>query len=275
MLPVVLLALALASPQTEVSPGAVQEARELAHRSQLEYDLGNAEDALRDIKRAYLLDPRPGLLFNLGQCQRKLKHWEDAETAYRNYLRYRPDAPNRDTVIELIEEMRKEQARAQTAAAQTPRPQVTPPPRPAPPPAAVAPAAPLVPASTQPVPAKPPNAAPAAAPSQAAPASEAPAGAWADDAPKPGKSHALAWTFLAIGIAAAAVAVVGAVDVAQYQSTSSNVAAAAATTGNVGASFPSYTNLVGQESTAMTFRAVGFVALGVACASIPAVILAW
>jgi hypothetical protein len=72
------------------------------------------------------------------------------------------------------------------------------------------------------------------------------------------------------------VATIGAVEVAQYQSTSSSIASAEATTRNFGSTgYPSYANLVGQESTAVTWRAVGFVALGVACASIPAVILAW
>ena len=38
---------------------------------------------------------------------------------------------------------------------------------------------------------------------------------------------------------------------------------------------PSYTSLAGQRSQAVTWRAVGFVALGAALASVPAVILTW
>jgi tetratricopeptide (TPR) repeat protein len=278
VLPAAFLALALATPQAEVSPAAAQEAKELAHRSQLEYDVGSAEDALRDVKRAYLLDPLPGLLFNLGQCQRKLKHWEDAEIAFRNYLRYRPDAQNRETVLALIDEMQRERLKA------------APPPLPVPARtvAASPPASPAkLPAQAAPTPAPVAHAPAPAAPALSAagglgPAAPAPAktdllaDAWGEEAPKPSKPHALAWIFVATGIAAAVVATIGAVDVAQYQSTSSNIAAAEGTTGKLAPpNFPTYSNLVSQESQAMTWRAIGFVALGVACASIPAVILAW
>ena len=143
----VLLTLALAA--SDLSPQAQQEAKELAHRSQLEYDLDHADAALRDIERAYFLDPLPGLLFNLGQCHRKLGHWEKAETAYRNYLRYKPEAPNRETVLQLIEEMHRnveqeqererdrEQERERQRRAEAVMVVPAPAPRPPPPPSAV------------------------------------------------------------------------------------------------------------------------------------------
>ncbi len=105
MLTVALLACALTAPG-QVSAADAREAQLLANRSAREYDLGHAEDALRDIERAYLLDPRPGLLFNLGQCHRKLEHWKQAQEAYQGFLRYRPNAPNRETVLQLIEQMK-------------------------------------------------------------------------------------------------------------------------------------------------------------------------
>src|SRR5208282_37788 len=106
----------------QVSADAAREAQMLAHRSALEYDLGHAEDALRDIEHAYLLDPLPGLLFNLGQCHRKLEHWKQAQEAYQGFLRYRPNAPNRETVLKLIEEMKRGQLAAAVPELAAPRP---------------------------------------------------------------------------------------------------------------------------------------------------------
>jgi len=252
------------APQPGVSPQAELEAKELARRSQREYDLEHPDEALRDIERAYLLDPRPGLLFNLGQCHRKLHHWEQAETAYRSYLHYRPDAPNREVVLELIEEMRQERLRAPPPVVIVPLPAPVPVPRvaPSPPRAKPPPRSPAPPVAKAP----PPTAGPAVPP-------PIPPNVWAEDLPRPHRSHAAAWTFVGVGAAAAIVAVVGAVEVSQYESTASDVGNEQANRQNPVT--PSYSSVASLESQALTWRAVGFVALGVAIASIPAVILAW
>jgi tetratricopeptide (TPR) repeat protein len=219
-----------------VSRHAEQEARELARRSQLEYDLDHAEAALRDIERAYLLDPLPALLFNLGQCHRKLGHWEPAETAYRNYLRYRPDASNRKLVLELLDQVHRERVRAQQAAAVRAAP--------APLRASIAPP----------------------------PPSAVPPRAWAEESPRPPRSHGLAWALVGVGAAAAIVATIGAVEVESYDSASATVA-----TGELESrpGTTTYSALAGQESSAIAWRAVGFVALGAAIACVPAVIFSW
>jgi tetratricopeptide (TPR) repeat protein len=113
------VALALASPK------ASEEARALAQRSIVEYDAGDFDKALADAQQAYELDPIPGILFNLGQCHRALRHWDRAEFFYRGYLRKKPDAKNRQEVIALIAEMQakeKEQAAPPPSAAPAPGP---------------------------------------------------------------------------------------------------------------------------------------------------------
>jgi tetratricopeptide (TPR) repeat protein len=189
-----LLALALAGP---VSSDAAREAADLAHRSELEYDLGHAEEALHDLERAYLLDPRPGLLFNLGQAQRMLKHWEQAATAYRSYLRRRPDAANREEVLQLIEEMME-----QAAVAPEPRPQSSAPaPRAAVPSQATPPTAAPAPARTVP----PLRAEPAPAAAVEAPGETSGGSAWP-------------WIFGATALVAAGVSTWGWIQVSSFES---------------------------------------------------------
>jgi tetratricopeptide (TPR) repeat protein len=89
------------------SPDAAAEAKQLARRSIVEYNGGDFEKALTDVKRAYDLDPAPGLLYNLGQCHRALHHWEQAEFFFKGYLRGRPGAANRTAVRALVDEMEK------------------------------------------------------------------------------------------------------------------------------------------------------------------------
>ncbi len=101
---VALLALALAlAPKP--SPAQLAEAQTLARRAIAEYDLGRFDDSLRDAQQAYLLDPIPGLLFDVAQAQRALHHWEQAAYSYRAYLRAKPAAKNRAEVEQLITQM--------------------------------------------------------------------------------------------------------------------------------------------------------------------------
>jgi tetratricopeptide (TPR) repeat protein len=89
------------------TPAQKQEARDLSRRSIVEYNGGEFEKALADIQRAYDLDPRPGMLFNLAQCHRGLEHWKKAKFFYESYLREVPGAPNRKNVLNILEEVDK------------------------------------------------------------------------------------------------------------------------------------------------------------------------
>jgi tetratricopeptide (TPR) repeat protein len=106
------LLLALLSTPGEATP----EAEQLARRSIIEYNGGEFEQALADVKRAYDIQPAPGLLFDLGQCHRALHHWEQAEFFFLGYLREKPDAPNRAVAEGLVAQMR--QSRSDELAAQ-------------------------------------------------------------------------------------------------------------------------------------------------------------
>jgi tetratricopeptide (TPR) repeat protein len=100
-----LLAALAAGPSGPAS--ATARAERLTQRAITEYDGGDFDHALADAKQAYAIKPAPGLLFNLGQIQRALHHWEDAAFSYRAYLRELPDAPNRSIVEGLLREVQK------------------------------------------------------------------------------------------------------------------------------------------------------------------------
>ena len=83
-----------------VSPRA--RARELTARATSAYRAGLVADALELFIRAYGIVPAGALLFNIGQCYRQLHHDEQAERAFRGYLRARPDAPERQEIESWI-----------------------------------------------------------------------------------------------------------------------------------------------------------------------------
>lgn len=102
-------------------PTPEEQAATFFHQSMTEYELGNFDAALNDIAKAYRIDPRPALLFNLGQCHRALHHWERAAFFYSEYIHKNPGAPNRGNVEKLIVEMNKK-LDAEAAAAAKPAP---------------------------------------------------------------------------------------------------------------------------------------------------------
>jgi tetratricopeptide (TPR) repeat protein len=192
-----LLALLLSS----ASPVQERQARALVKRSLKEYNLTQFDAALADIKRAYMLDPRPELLFNLGQCERALHHWELAKFAFERYLREKPAAGNGTLVERILAEVEKQRL-AEVAASRPSAPAAAPAPQPIlveAPPAVATPA-------------------PAAA-VEAAPAPEA----------TKARTHALAWTLGSVGLAAGLVAGFGAYEVGNYDSQASSANAHAGT----------------------------------------------
>ncbi len=97
------MALMLASPGQATNltaPGLIR-------RAIFEYDTGSYQQALVDLERAYELDPRPALLFNVGLCQRALGRHRAAAIALRSYLREMPRARNRAKAEALLAEMDK------------------------------------------------------------------------------------------------------------------------------------------------------------------------
>jgi tetratricopeptide (TPR) repeat protein len=170
--------LAALAPQVTLaqqdSKTAKAEAKAHFMSGQRHYNLNELPEALADFKDAYRIYPDPVFLFNLGQCERQLGHFEEAIRFYHNFLREQPKAPNRQEVLHKIDEME--------AAIRT-RPQEPSQPPPAPAPEAAAVPEPALPAGEVAAPTRealppaptadtlgPSAAAPASAPTTQAPA---------------------------------------------------------------------------------------------------------
>jgi hypothetical protein len=214
----VLLALVLAA-----SPSSRQEAEQLYKFARSDFAAESYKMALTEATRAYALEPNPLYLLEIAECQKALKRWPEAAVSYRSYLALR-EAKNRAAVRKAFAEVQAhlggappeggELAIAPLVAA--PLVPSAPPPSPAPPALAPAPAPAPVVATVAPPPA--PTPAPVAAVSEVP---EEPT-----DVPKTsGGSHsrALAYTLLGVGVAAAAVGVVGWLNVVDYNSYVSSV----------------------------------------------------
>lgn len=72
------------------------------------YNLADYSGAEQEFRAGYLASPDPVFLFNIGQCARLRKSFDEALTFYRNYLRVRPDAPNRADVEGFIADVEKQ-----------------------------------------------------------------------------------------------------------------------------------------------------------------------
>ena len=204
--------------QLTASPVDVREAERLVHASINDYDHGFFDKALHEAEDAYRLDPLPLILFNIGQCHRALEHWEKAAFYFHRYLQKLPEAPNRSLVekslITIDYKLKAQQL-------------------PAPPPVAASP---------------PPS---AAAPAPKA-AVESPATGVAQSRVAPARSHALAWTLVAAGSAAAVVALVGLGEVLDFNSANSTYQAS-----------PTLANY--QSATAASGRATLWAPVAIAC----------
>jgi tetratricopeptide (TPR) repeat protein len=135
---VLLASTALAAP---ANPNR-EKARALYNSATTHYNLSEYADALKDFKETYRLVSDPVLLFNIAQCHRQLRQYEEAAAFYRAYRRENPDASNREEVDRLIVQM--DAAIAEKRAQQPPtgtlpaRAEPSPAPVVAPPPAPVA-----------------------------------------------------------------------------------------------------------------------------------------
>lgn len=89
----------------------------IATQAKRDYLVGKFAVALATYRRAYEVYPAPGLLFNIGQCHSKLKHWSMAIFSYQAYLRERPKTRNRPVVMELIRDAQAALAKEQDAKA--------------------------------------------------------------------------------------------------------------------------------------------------------------
>jgi len=138
-------------PTAEASDNSRATAKARYETATRLYEIREYDKALLEYKSAYLAQPDPAFLFNIGQCYRKLGQNHEALNFFQEYLKKAsPDDPNRSQVearVRDIEAEAKLQAEAaQAAAAPVPPPEVV---QPVPTPA-IAPvaAAPTVPATS-------------------------------------------------------------------------------------------------------------------------------
>jgi tetratricopeptide (TPR) repeat protein len=89
------LVLALACPALADDLGVPEKAKRLAERGRELHDAGDYVGAIAAYKEAYVLAPRPGLLFNLAQAYRLSGDCDDAAFMYRRFLDSDPPAERR------------------------------------------------------------------------------------------------------------------------------------------------------------------------------------
>lgn len=101
---VAILLVALCAQAAAPNPNRAK-AKALYESAITHYNLSEYGDALTDFKEAYRLVNDPALLFNIAQCHRQLKAFDEAARVYRAYRRESPDALNRAEVDRIITQM--------------------------------------------------------------------------------------------------------------------------------------------------------------------------
>ena len=118
------------------------EARRHYDRGTKAFNLQDFKSALREFQAAYNEQPDAAFLFNIAQAERQLGEYDVASKSYRLFLANQPNAPNREQVMRLIDEMDKAAAEAHAKTPPTgtepPTGNVTPPQNVPPPPPPVA-----------------------------------------------------------------------------------------------------------------------------------------
>jgi len=122
------LAVTLLLPAAASAQGSARERLGRRHFQTAErhYARGRFLEAFREYETAYAIAPLPALLFNMGQCQRKLGARERAVSFYRRYLEEVPDAENREIVEGLVEELAPGPAAAESSPVGATAPRIRP-----------------------------------------------------------------------------------------------------------------------------------------------------
>jgi tetratricopeptide (TPR) repeat protein len=106
----------------------VEEAKRHFQRAETAYKLGDFKEAIRNYEAAYRAMPEPAFLFNIAQAHRQqynldkqTRHLHKALTLYKTYLRESQQAPNRKTVLNLIDELKQILSAVEDRAAREPQ----------------------------------------------------------------------------------------------------------------------------------------------------------
>jgi len=84
---------------------ATRAAKRHFDRGQKLFTLGKFDEALDEYQKAYDASPIPDFLYNIGQCHRNLGDYEQAIFSFKRFLQLDPEAPNRDKVEIIIDEL--------------------------------------------------------------------------------------------------------------------------------------------------------------------------
>ena len=99
----------VAGPPASPAPAAVAAARRYFEEANRAYDKAQFSEALKLYSKAFDLTQYPAFLFNMGQCEKYLGHWDKAEFLYTRYLALDPKPRDPQLVKDLIAEMRARQ----------------------------------------------------------------------------------------------------------------------------------------------------------------------
>jgi len=91
---------------------ATRAAKRHFERGEKLFALGKFDVALDEYQKAFDAKPIADFLFNIGQCYRNLGDLEQAIFSYKKYLKLEPDAPNKEAVDKLIEELEDKKQRS-------------------------------------------------------------------------------------------------------------------------------------------------------------------
>lgn len=84
---------------------ATRAAKRHFDRGQKLFTLGKFDEALDEYQKAYDASPLPDFLYNIGQCHRNLGDYEQAIFSFKRFLQLDPEAPNREKVEIIIDEL--------------------------------------------------------------------------------------------------------------------------------------------------------------------------
>ena len=92
-------------PLPPTGPDGIAAAKAHTKQGAAYYDLGRYADANAEFENAYLIEQDPALLYNMGQCQRKLGKSDEAVHFFRTYLRRSPNGPFASAAAQRIKEI--------------------------------------------------------------------------------------------------------------------------------------------------------------------------
>jgi tetratricopeptide (TPR) repeat protein len=97
--------IAIAPRPAHAEDPAMRAAKRHFERGEKLFALGKFDEALDEYQKAYDAKPIPDFLFNIGQCYRNLDDYDKAIFSFKKFIKEEPDAPNREAVQKLIDDL--------------------------------------------------------------------------------------------------------------------------------------------------------------------------